>query len=66
MRNTFRRAARYSFLCAALTLMPLAASAADRIEGRVEAGGVPIAKAEVTLWAAGPGAPQRLVETKAE
>jgi hypothetical protein len=54
--------------CAALfltvVLMSVSTSAADRIEGRVEGGGGPIAKADVTLWAAGPGAPQKLAETQ--
>ncbi len=40
------------------------ATAEVRIEGQVQAGGGPIAKATVTLWAAGPGAPQKLAETQ--
>jgi len=36
----------------------------DNIGGKVEGGGGPIAKATVTLWAAGPGAPQKLAETQ--
>src|SRR5208282_6072353 len=40
------------------------AAAEVRIEGQVQARGGPIAKATVTLWAAGPGAPQKLVETQ--
>src|SRR5208283_1767225 len=40
------------------------AAAEVRIEGQVQAGGGPIAKATVTLWAAGPGAPQKLAETQ--
>ncbi len=40
-------------------------SAAEvRLEGQVQAGGGPIAKATVNLWAAGPGAPQKLSETQ--
>jgi streptogramin lyase len=39
-------------------------SAEVRIEGQVRAGGGPVAKATVTLWAAGPGAPQKLAETQ--
>ncbi len=54
--------------CAALAisvaLMSVAVLAADRIEGRVEAGGSPIAGADVTLWLAGPGAPQKIAEAK--
>lgn len=34
------------------------------IGGKVEGGGGVIAKATVTLWAAGPGAPQKLAETQ--
>ncbi|HLN12622.1 MAG TPA: hypothetical protein VK587_05510, partial [bacterium] len=34
------------------------------IGGTVEGGGGPIAKATVTLWAAGPGVPQKLAETQ--
>ena len=49
-----------------LTFMPVAASAADRIEGRVEAGGAPISGADVTLWLAGPGAPEKLAEAKTD
>ncbi|WP_340108680.1 hypothetical protein [Pikeienuella sp. HZG-20] len=56
--------------CAALAvsaaLMSLSASAADRIQGRVEAGGAPISGADVTLWLAGPGAPQKLAEAKTD
>jgi hypothetical protein len=40
------------------------AAAAVRIEGQVEAGGGPIAKSTVTLWAASPGAPSRLAQTE--
>jgi len=54
--------------CAALAisaaLISGSAYAADRIEGRVEAGGALIAGADVTLWLAGPGASRKLAETK--
>ncbi len=40
------------------------AAAEVRIEGQVQGGGGPIAQATVTLWAAGPGAPQQLAETQ--
>ncbi|MGE0851005.1 MAG: hypothetical protein AB7O44_15485 [Hyphomicrobiaceae bacterium] len=36
----------------------------DNIAGKVEGGGGPIVKATVTLWAAGPGAPQKLAEAQ--
>ena len=48
----------------AAVLMSVSAYAADRIEGRVEAGGAAIAGAEVTLWLAGPGAPEKFAEAK--
>src|SRR5271157_2124136 len=55
-------------LCAAMfatTVLGYASgAAADLIQGRVEGGGGPIAKATVTLWAAGPGTPQKLAETQ--
>jgi len=41
---------------------PLAA--AIRIEGQVQAGGGPLAKSIVTLWAASAGEPKQLAETK--
>lgn len=54
--------------CVALTfsaaLMSVSAFAADRIEGRVEANGAPISGADVTLWLAGQGTPQKLAEAK--
>src|SRR5271168_2882498 len=40
------------------------AASPDNIGGKVEGGGGPIAKATVTLWVAGPGAPQKLAETQ--
>ena len=47
-----------------IVLMSVSAFAADRIEGRVEAGGRPVAGSDVTFWVAGPGAPQKLAETQ--
>ena len=44
--------------------MPSGVASPYNIGGRVEGGGGPIAKATVTLWAAGPGAPQKLAETQ--
>lgn len=58
MLQTAKRAA----LTIAVALVSVSAAAADRIEGRVEAGGAPIAGAGVTVWLAGPGAPEKLVE----
>ena len=40
------------------------AAAAVRIEGRVEAGGGPLAKSTVTLWAASASEPKQLAQTK--
>jgi hypothetical protein len=40
------------------------AAAAIRIEGRVDAGGSPIASSTVTLWAASAGEPTQLAQTK--
>jgi len=48
----------------AIALASVSTFAADRIEGRVEGSGLPIAKADVALWMAGPGAPQKLAETQ--
>ena len=42
------------------------AAAADRIQGRVEGGGGPIAQSAVTLWAAGQSAPRKLAETQTD
>jgi streptogramin lyase len=49
---------------AATGLGSASGAAAYLIQGRVEGGGGPIAKATVTLWAAGPNAPQKLAETQ--
>jgi hypothetical protein len=40
------------------------ATAADRIEGQVHAGGGPVANSTVTLWAGGAGDPRQLAQTK--
>jgi hypothetical protein len=45
-------------------VLTTAASAADRIQGQVLAGGAPIARSTVTLWAAGPDAPKQLAQGK--
>jgi streptogramin lyase len=59
------RALQCAALFSIVALTSISASAADRIKGRVEGGGGPIAKADVTLWITGPGAPQKLAETQA-
>jgi hypothetical protein len=56
------QAVRCAILTIPITLMAISASAEDRIKGRVEVGGAPIAGATVTAWLAGPGAPRKLVE----
>jgi hypothetical protein len=48
----------------ALLAAACARGQADRIEGRVDGGGGPIARARVTLWAAGQGAPRELGATQ--
>jgi hypothetical protein len=55
-----------SVLCLGQTSVPASPGVAspDNIGGKVEGGGGPIAKATVTLWAAGPGAPQKLAERR--
>lgn len=55
-----QRPARRLVLALPVALAAATALADERLEGRVEAAGAPIAEAEVALWSAGPGAPQRL------
>jgi len=45
-------------------LLGTPASAADTIAGRVLGAGAPIANSTVTLWAASPGVPQQLAQTR--
>lgn len=63
---TFQKTVKYAFLLSLVALISFPAFATDRVEGRVESGGKPIANAQVTLWVTGPGAPQKLAETKAD
>ncbi|MBI1246721.1 hypothetical protein GC197_02610 [bacterium] len=44
--------------------MSAAALGADRIQGKVQSGSGPIANSDVSLWEAGPDAPQMLAEAK--
>ncbi len=60
MTYQIKRTIRCAIFFIVVTFLPVLASADDRIEGRVEGGGLPIAKADVTLWAAGSGAPRKL------
>lgn len=68
MIETMNQPKMQTVKCAALTisvaLMSVSSFAADRIEGRVKAGGAAISGADVTLWLAGPGVPQKLAEAK--
>ena len=64
VKHTILQTVKCAALFLTVALMSVSASAADRIEGRVEGGGGAIAKADVTLWVAGPGAPQKLAETQ--
>jgi len=64
VKHTFLQTMKCAALFLIVALISVSASAADRIEGRVEGGGGPIAKADVTLLVAGPGAPQNLAETQ--
>lgn len=61
-------ATRQSLICPALlfttTFMAVAASAGDRLAGRVEGSGVPIAKADVSLWVTTSNASRKLAETQ--
>jgi hypothetical protein len=63
-QKLFRMLALCAAMFAATGLGSASGAAADLIQGRVEGGGGPIAKATVTLWAAGPNAPQKLAETQ--
>ncbi|QDS89178.1 Virginiamycin B lyase [Rosistilla ulvae] len=64
MKKANRLAAKFAALALSAALLSVPAFAADGITGRVEAGGAPISGAEVTLWLAGPDAPQKLAEAK--
>jgi streptogramin lyase len=59
-RQIFARAA----LLAATLLMTMSVSAAERIAGRVEASGEPIAGADVSLWLASSSAPRELARAR--
>lgn len=64
VKHNVLRTVKCVTLLSIVALTSVSASAADRIEGRVHGGGGPIAKAEVTLWRAGPGAAEELVQTQ--
>jgi hypothetical protein len=50
----------------AVSAAPAMASFSDKFDGRVLAGGKPIAQATVTLWAASENAPQQIAESKSD
>jgi len=66
MNHIVQRTTNRAVLLLTLALMPVSTFAATRIEGRVEGGGAPIARAEVTLWRAGPDAPKKLGEARTQ
>jgi len=64
MKLIIRQTVKLVLKTLGIAVMSVSAFAADRVEGRVEGGGRPIAKSDVTLWMAGPGVPQKLAETQ--
>jgi len=64
MNHIVQRTTKRAVLFLTLALMPVSIFAETRIEGRVEGSGAPIARADVTLWLAGPGAPRKLGEAR--
>jgi len=63
-RGSCRAFARPWTVAFALTALTSAHAFADRINGQVLGAGAPIVGSTVTLWAAGPGAPQQLAQTQ--
>jgi 5-hydroxyisourate hydrolase-like protein (transthyretin family) len=64
MNHTILRTVGPAALFSFAALTSVSASAADRIDGRVEGGGGPVANAAVTLWVVGTSAPRKLAETQ--
>jgi len=64
VKHTILRTVKCAVLLSTVALASVSAAAADRLQGRVQGGGVPIAEAKVTLWEARPSAPQKLAETQ--
>ncbi len=60
------QAVKHAAIAITVTLIAVSSAAAERIEGRVETGGAPIAGADVTLWLARPTAPQKLIGAKTD
>ena len=65
MKYAMRQTLVSATLLAATLVTAVTVSAAERIAGRVEVSGQPIAGAEVSLWMATSGAPVRLAQTRA-
>jgi hypothetical protein len=63
-QKLFRPFTLCAAMCAAAGLAYASGAGPDLIAGRVEGCGGPIAKATVTLWAAGQSAPRKLAETQ--
>ena len=53
-----------AFITVAATVLGASSACTQPIDGAVQGGGGPIATATVPLWAAGPGAPKKLGETR--
>src|SRR5262245_53040587 len=53
-----------AFIPVAATVLGASSARTQPIDGAVQGGGGPIATATVPLWAAGPGAPKKLGETR--
>lgn len=64
MKQPMIQTVNVAALVFSVALASVSAFAAERIEGRVEAGGAPISGADVTLWLAGQGASLKLAEAK--
>ena len=60
MKQPLRQSVKCAILAISVGITSASALAAGRIEGRVQAGGAPISGADVSLWLAGPDAPQKL------
>ena len=64
MKYAMRQTLVPAILLVATLFTTVTVSAAERIAGRVEASGEPIAGADVSLWSATSGAPVRLAQTR--
>ena len=63
----FRKTKIASILLASVMFgMASGAAVADALDGQVLGGGQPVANSTVTLWAAGPGAPQQIAQARTD